>query len=187
LILTLLLALTMPEPVAGLVGGAFLWVLFGLPVDSWFRTGRVSTTLTWALFPWFTGWFCGYALEHLADQASLWHVSVFERVPAFLRHSAGLPGFAVGLVGCALIEQVENRTGKTPTALPLKAFGAFFAFWLVSAVAAEKLHLSKRWRDGQFLFPFGAFCLGWLAVRVARTVLNANAARQAIEERKGSA
>lgn len=167
-----------------LVGSAFLWILFGLPVDAWIRTGRVATAVTWMLFPWFTGWLTGYALEHLADPESLWYVPAATWVPGPLREFAGFPGFLAGLVTCIFIEKLENRTGKTPTVLPLQVFGLFFGFWLVSSIAAKSL--PESWKQGQFVFGAGAVCLAWLAVRVARTVLNDNAARRAIEERKGS-
>lgn len=167
-----------------LVAGAFLWVMLGLPVDAWFRTGRLSTAFTWALFPWFVGWLTGYALEHLTDPSSLWYVAGAEVLPGPLREIASFPGFVVGLGLCALIERVENRTGKTPTVLPLQVFGALFLFWLATSMADKSL--PDSWKQGQFLFAAGAVCLGWLGIRVARTVLNANATRQAIEQRQAS-
>ncbi len=165
------------ELVPALLGGFFLWVMLGLPVDAWFRTGRPSTAVTWALFPWFTGWFTGYALDHLADPESLWHVPVASDLP--WRDGACFPGFLAGVVACALIEKLENRTGKTPTLLPLQVFGVCFGVWIVGA-------MMKLWEAGEFLFGVGALCLGWLAVRVMRTVLHANATRQEIERLKAT-
>lgn len=187
-LMTFLLAFQMAhEVLPALAGGFFLWVMLGLPVDAWFRTGRLSTAFTWALFPWFTGWVAGYALDHLTDPGSLWHVPAVAHLPGPLREFASFPGFALGLGLSAAIEWLENRTGKNPTVRPLQVFGVIFGVWLVSCVVFEKSgHLPSHWKKGEFLFGVGALCLAWLAVRVGRTVLHSNPTRQEIERLKAT-